>query len=343
MSNSTANIPPPPPGYRGWFLYCRDNPTDPFCIDNVRSYYLYRICLAANAILMALFGLSLVGFVTTYALTRRGLGFTVAFVLGIICEILGYAGRIMSWKNQWADTGFLIQITCLTIGPAFMAAGIYLCLRRIVYTFGPENSRIAPEMYTRFFIPCDVISLVLQAVGGAMASIASQNNKSVDLGDNIMIAGLSFQVATLLVFMVCAADFGFNVRRRIRKYGADGALDQHEAVRRVRNSWRFKGLLVAMAVSTICIFWRSVYRVAELSRGWEGPLMRRQDLFVGFEGVMIIIACLVLNAFHPSVCFREIMEGAGGIGSKRKAAGGSECVSRESNTGPIDGNDGFYH
>lgn len=42
-----------------------------------------------------------------------------------------------------------MQIVCLTIAPAFMAGGIYLCLRRIVYAFGPENSRIRPESYTR--------------------------------------------------------------------------------------------------------------------------------------------------------------------------------------------------
>jgi hypothetical protein len=30
-----------------------------------------------------------------------------------------------------------------------MAGGIYLSLRRVVYAFGPENSRISPEAYTR--------------------------------------------------------------------------------------------------------------------------------------------------------------------------------------------------
>ncbi|KAK0628647.1 hypothetical protein B0T17DRAFT_523338 [Bombardia bombarda] len=33
---------------------------------------------------------------------------------------------------------------------------------------------------------------------------------------------------------------------------------------------------------------------------------------LGFEGVMIAVACLALNVFHPSVCMRELMEGAAG-------------------------------
>lgn len=36
--------------------------------------------------------------------------------------------------------------------------------------------------------------------------------------------------------------------------------------------------------------------------------MGRQDLFIGFEGVMITVAVLVLNVFHPSLCFGEIMD-----------------------------------
>lgn len=299
-----------------WFKYCLNQPDSPYC-DNVRSFYNYRLSLPANAVFLTLFSISLIWFIVTYAVTRRGLGFTIAMILGIICEVLGYAGRLMSWKNPWNENGFLIQICCLTIGPAFMAAGIYLCLRRIVYAFSPENSRIPPEYYTRIFIPCDVISLVLQATGGGMASVASHNNEPIETGDNIMIAGLAFQVFTLLVFMICAADFALNAMRRRRKLGA-AAFDQNDVTRRVRNSWLFRGFLAALAISTICIFWRSVFRVAELSRGWEGELTYRQDLFIGFEGVMVIVACLVLNFFHPTVCFREMMEGEGGIGSKRK-------------------------
>jgi hypothetical protein len=117
------------------------------------SYYYYRVSLPANATFLALFSVSLIGFLATYAMTRRGFAFTVAMVSGVCLEVIGYAGRINSWKNQWLEDGFLMQIVCLTIAPAFLAGGIYLCLRRIVYAFGPENSRIKPESYTRIVSP----------------------------------------------------------------------------------------------------------------------------------------------------------------------------------------------
>ena len=168
------------------------------------------------------------------------------------------------------------------------------------------------------FIPCDVVSLVLQATGGGMASVASHNNQPVKTGDNIMIAGLAFQVFTLLLFMGAALDFALRTQRRHRKLGS-AALEQDATMSAVRGSWLFKGFIGALTLSTICIFWRCVFRVAELSNGWSGYLMTRQDLFVGFEGVMIVVACLVLNFFHPAFCFKELMQGLGGIGSKSKS------------------------
>ncbi|OTA99449.1 hypothetical protein M426DRAFT_269225 [Hypoxylon sp. CI-4A] len=274
-----------------------------------KSYYQYRIDLAPNIVFDAFFALSLLGFVGVYLFTRRGGAFTIAMALGLLCEIIGYVGRILSWHDQWSEQGFLIQIVCLTIAPAFLAAGIYLCIRQIVFAFGPENSRLPPKYYTRIFIPCDIISLLLQAAGGGLASNEFHTGNSTDLGSNIMITGLSFQVFTLLVFIVLCLDFLINIIRRRRSMGSAAALSQDPALVAVRKSWMFRGFLVALAVSTVCIFWRSVFRVAELTDGWASPLMGRQDLFVGFEGVMITVAVWVLNIFHPSLCCGELMGG----------------------------------
>ncbi|KAI1141064.1 RTA1-domain-containing protein [Hypoxylon sp. FL0543] len=285
-----------------------------------KSFYPYRIDIVPNAVFLGMFSVSLILFLAVFAYTRRGAFFTVAMVLGLICEILGYVGRIMSWHNQWSENGFLMQICCLTIAPAFLAAGIYMCIRQIVSAFGPENSRIPPQYYTRIFIPSDIVSLILQAAGGGLASAAFHTGKSTTNGDNIMIAGLAFQVFTLLIFILLSIDFFINTLRRRRALGT-AALAQDPEMVALRGSRLFRGFLVALALSTVCIFWRSVFRVAELSHGWGGPLMKRQDLFIGFEGVMITVAVWVLNIFHPSVCFGPLMDrkfGGEGEGGKRK-------------------------
>lgn len=119
----------------------------------------------------------------------------------------------------------------MTIGPAFLAAAIYLCLARIIKVYGTHFSRIQPRMYTILFVSCDLISLILQAAGGAIASIAN-DKKTNDLGVHILVAGLAFQVFSLTLFMVLCAEFALRVRK------SAGEMDP--AFSQLRNSFKFK-------------------------------------------------------------------------------------------------------
>lgn len=280
------------------------------------SFYWYRLSLPANVVFVSLFTASLFGYLLVAIITSRRSkmidhAFTFAMAMGCALEILGYVGRLVSWENQWSETGFLTQIVCLTIAPAFMAGGIYLCLRRIVRVFGTEASRIKPVMYTRIFIPCDVLSLVLQAIGGAYASLQSQKHEDPTPGNNIMVAGLTVQAFTLLAFTTISVDFGMRTWRRYKRFGP-ATLSQDPRMVELRGSRRFKGFLFAIALATILIFWRSVFRVVELSEGWQGELIRMQDLFIAFEGVLILVAVIALNIYHPAFCFTDIFSSTRG-------------------------------
>ncbi|CAJ2504048.1 Uu.00g114420.m01.CDS01 [Anthostomella pinea] len=271
------------------------------------SYYDYRIWLVPNVIFAAIFGVSLVAYISTYIRTRRSGVFTIAIVLGLVVEIDGYVGRILSWNNQWSSTAFIMQVTSLTFAPAFLAAGIYVCLRKIVSAVGPENSRIRPELYTRIFIPCDIICLFTQSIGGTFSAIAASKHKDTNVADKVIIVGLALQVVTLFAFIAVATDFGIRTMLR-RQHLGSAALDQNPAMVAVRGSWLFKGFIAALTVSTIAIFIRCVFRLVELSGGYHGPITARQDLFVAFEGVMLSVAVLVLNVFHPSLCFGPALD-----------------------------------
>ena len=159
-----------------------------------------------------------------------------------------------------------------------------------------------------------------------MASVASNNHKSPDNGDHIMVAGLAFQVITLAIFILLCTDFAIMTMRNTRQVGADEALDASHA--KLRASMRFKGFLAALAVATICIFIRSIYRVIELSQGWEGELIKNQTYFIVLEGAMVIIAVLALNLFHPGWCFRE-----GYAGDITSALKNKKNQSRDANPG----------
>lgn len=286
---------------------------------------MYEPSLIINGAFLVLFSISFITFAVQGTADAKWLGFSLAMAVGCALEVAGYAGRILAQQDMFAEvcidhrrptvfsklinktlmtdntqTPFLIQIICLTIGPAFLAAGIYLCLSRIVTTIGPEYSRIKPLSYPKIFIPCDIISLVLQAVGGGMASVAIHNDESTKKGDNVMITGLAFQVATMFVFILIAVDFALRTFRN-RKLLPRTAQNGREV--RPLVSRPFKAFIIALALSTLCIFIRCVFRVAELCQGWRGELATTQKYFIGLEGTVIVGSVLLLNLCHPGYCF----------------------------------------
>ncbi len=94
----------------------------------------------------------------------------VSMLLGLACESLGYVARILMHYDPFNRAYFLWYLICLTIGPAFLAAAIYVCLGRIVVVYGEYISRIRPRTYTFLFMGCDFVSLVVQAIGGGVAA-----------------------------------------------------------------------------------------------------------------------------------------------------------------------------
>ena len=300
---------------------------------------MYEPSLIINAAFLVLFGISFITFVVQGTADAKWLGFSLAMAAGCALEVAGYAGRILAQQDMFAEvcighrrptvlsepitktlttdntqTPFLIQIICLTIGPAFLAAGIYLCLSRIVTTIGPEYSRIKPLSYPKIFIPCDIISLVLQAVGGGMASVAIHNDKSTKSGDNVMIAGLAFQVATMFAFILISADFAWRTFR-IRKLLPQTTQSEREVNPQIPRP--FTAFIIALTLSTLCIFIRCVFRVAELSQGWRGKLATTQKYFIGLEGAAIVASVLILNLCHPGYCFNAAKD-ARDVRSSRK-------------------------
>jgi hypothetical protein len=196
-----------------------------------------------------------------------------------------------------------MQMVCLTLAPAFMAAGIYFSLQRIVLTYSGELSRIPPQWIPRIFIACDVVSLFLQGCGGAIAAYFASQEKMPDKGNYTMIGGLSFQALTLLIFLGLAVDYAFRLWKVRRRMGY-GVLNQDPIAAALRKSKRLKFLIASLASSAILIFFRSIYRVLELSEGWKGFLMSTEKYVVGLETIPIILAGLLLGIIHPGFCFQ---------------------------------------
>ncbi len=102
-----------------------------------------------------------------------------------------------------------MQICCIVLAPSFVAGSIYLTLKHLVGYCGPQYSKLKPHLYPWTFVGCDLGSIILQAIGGGVAASAGSSGdpKLLDAGNGLIVAGISFQVATMVVCGVLAADF----------------------------------------------------------------------------------------------------------------------------------------
>jgi hypothetical protein len=67
---------------------------------------------------------------------------------------------------------------------------------------------------------------------------------------------------------------------------------------------------LALSLATLCIFIRSIFRVAELSGGFKGSLANNEVSFMILDGTMVIIACITLTVMHPGFAFGAVWQEA---------------------------------
>ena len=193
--------------------------------------------------------------------------------------------------NPWSGTGFKVQICCLVLAPSFLAAGIYLTLKHMVLYCGPEHSRLKPRLYPYVFIGCDFGAICLQAIGGGVAAAAtSDNGKLLKAGDDLIVTGIAFQVATMFVCALIMLDYFVRFHKAKKSmsssvndgnYGSEWEKNRSDP----KTKRNFRIFCVAIAVSFLTIFIRCVYRLPEMAGGWGNGLMRKENEFLILDGM----------------------------------------------------------
>ncbi|CAL8583681.1 phospholipid-translocating ATPase rsb1 [Xanthoria parietina] len=283
----------------------------------------YIPSLGANAFFLALFTILLI-FQIGFGFKWRTWSFAGCVFGGLVLEVVGYVGRIQIHNNPFDSDPFLMYLVTLTIAPCFLTAAIYLSLSRIIITYGTSLARFKPRTYTIIFICCDVFSLVLQAVGGAIADTADTKSLT-DAGINIMIAGLVFQVVSLTLFAGLCAEFFWSVKKH---GGVSRSVLQGRLPKSVGRLYLFIG---SLSLATLCIYIRSIFRVAELQGGFDGHLANDEVTFIILESIMVGIASIALTLPHPGMIFGQNwkMAKARAAGEHGKAASSSPDISME--------------
>jgi hypothetical protein len=141
-------------------------------------------------------------------------------------------------------------------------------------------------MYLYIFCTVDLISLVIQAVGGGMASVAFQQTPvgNTERGTRIMVAGILFQLAAIIVF---SSLFSWVIIQGLKSRG--------EVLQRLK----VRLVIGATCLSVTVLVIRAIYRTIELLQGWTGYLITTERYFWALDGAMMVICVVVFNFARP--------------------------------------------
>ncbi|SCV06156.1 LANO_0H23332g1_1 [Lachancea nothofagi CBS 11611] len=278
--------------------------------------------LAFNSAMAAIFGVLFILQLAAGVYTRQW-WILVSFLCACALEVAGYIGRALGHNDTTNIDTFLLQFICLTIAPVFTMAGIYYQLGKLVEIYGHRFALLKnPMLYSWIFMACDVISLIVQAVGGGMSGSAAADNTDTATGDHIFVAGLAFQVASMSVFLVLWFHLLYQifVVSRMEHTGASKPswslvhvsqqdIDykyrpKFEFLRIHPKRWVFNYFGYALTAAVLLVYVRCIYRVVELAEGWHGDLITHEVYFIILDALMMSMATTLMTVFYPGFAFK---------------------------------------
>lgn len=252
------------------------------------DYYYYTPSLAAAALFTAVFTTSALGH--AIQLTRTRTWYFLPMFIGATMEAIGYIARTQSHKDKEKMAPYIVQAILLLVAPALLAASIYMVLGRLMtYLDAAHHSAIRIKWLTKFFVAGDVLSFLMQTLGGAMLARADED--SANLGQKLILGGLFVQILFFGGFLVVLCLFHL----RIKSAPTETAISLQ---RNGRNGWMT--LLTVLYASGGFIMVRSMFRVIEYIQGHNGYLLRNEVWLYIFDATLISAAVIPFNFVHPS-------------------------------------------
>ncbi|KAF5962465.1 hypothetical protein FBULB1_14144 [Fusarium bulbicola] len=153
--------------------------------------------------------------------------------------------------------------------------------------YGPSLARFPTKYFAWVFVPMDIISLILQGTGGGLSASSSGASQ---VGVDVAMAGLILQVIVLVAFSLLFGDYMFRYLRskKSRNLGS-----------------RDKLFFAFLDIAVLATLARCVFRADELKEGYQGELIKHEDLFIALEGVLIVVAVFCLFVAHPGFVFNR--------------------------------------
>lgn len=130
-----------------------------------------------------------------------------------------------------------------------------------------------------------------------------------ETGSNITIGGLVVQLLFFGFFVIVTTIFHFRiVRHPTSKSQSDRELTRGDGWR--QRNWIT--ILVGLYLVSILILIRSIFRLVEYRQGYDGYIMTHEVFMYIFDGLLMWLAMVVMNIYHPAEILGDGKGGSGG-------------------------------
>ncbi|EDU42147.1 RTA1 domain containing protein [Pyrenophora tritici-repentis] len=206
-------------------------------------------------------------------------------------ETGAYAFRALGSKNQQsAGIATVAQILVL-VAPIWVNAFAYMVFARIVHFYSPTRKvwYLSPSVLALVFVTLDIVSFVIQLVGGGMAGPGA-TPEAQRKGLNLYMGGIGMQEGFIVLFTGLVIKFHRDQiqAERVGRLAADKIGGWRWL------TWALYGCLLAITI-------RIIYRLAEFSGGLgtNNPLPSNEPVLYVLESAPMWLAILVWNIVHP--------------------------------------------
>ncbi|KAG9231356.1 RTA1 like protein-domain-containing protein [Amylocarpus encephaloides] len=253
--------------------------------------------VGGSVIFLSIFSLLLI--YQAWQLRYRAWSYSLAMILGILLEIGGYIARVQLRFGSFNTD--VINLVFLAIGPIFFLQAIYLSASRVIGFFATVRFYPSLKWTNISLMFSSFIALAIEFIGGGIAG-AANTTEVMNQGTQAMAAGLLLQGAMTISCAGLAINFGQMIRRENKS--RNGSYDI-EALAKVEK------LAVCLALATLFIIIRTLFRATELCCGGIGVPAEDETRFVILESSMTTIGTILLTVIHPGTAFGRAWRNAG--------------------------------
>ncbi|KAI9340271.1 RTA1 like protein-domain-containing protein [Obelidium mucronatum] len=231
--------------------------------------------------------------------------YMLAAIVGCTLEAAGYIARVIAINDPFATGKYSIQQAFIILGPTLIAATQYVMLEKIIHFSYPAASPIKHHLITRIFVISDIITFIVQCGGSVFLLLPNPTMDQVDLGTNILLAGIVMQMVSFVAYISLAIVF-YNRALAIESGSAPEITASNIEVDKTAelvSNWKRIYFTLMFSGAAVCL--RSGFRIVEFANGFTGPIATNENYMYVFDFLLMAVAMVAFVVVHPGSVLRH--------------------------------------